>query len=205
MSRASIPAPLLESGDRMDRAEFHRRYALQPGLERAELIEGVVYVPSPMRYSTHDDQASLCVHLLRHYAMRHPRVRAGANASIMLDDLNEVQADGFLFYEDGGRLRLRDDGYLEGAPEFVVEVAASTVSRDLHDKLRAYERNGVLEYAVWRVADEAIDWFELQDGRYVRRAPGPDGVIESRAFPGSRLAIPALLEGREADAVAVIG
>lgn len=205
MTEAAIPAQvLLEPGDRLDRAEFHRRYELRPDLHRAELVEGVVYVPSPMRFSTHDDQASLCVHLLRHYAMHHPGVRAGANASIMLDGLNEVQADGFLFYEAGGRLRVRDDGYLEGAPELVVEVAASTVSRDLHDKLRAYERNGVREYIVWRVVDGAVDWFDLVDGAYVLRGPGADGIIESKAFPGFRLAIPALLAGHEAEAIAAL-
>ena len=45
---ATLP---LENGDRLTRAEFERRYAAMPRLKKAELIEGIVYVPSPVRYS----------------------------------------------------------------------------------------------------------------------------------------------------------
>ena len=87
------------------------------------------------------------------------------------------------------------DDYLEGAPELVVEVAASSASIDLHDKLRAYRRNGVQEYVVWRTEEQRIDWFELADGEY-RPLPADDaGVVHSRVFPGLRLAVPALLNG----------
>lgn len=88
-----------------------------------------------------------------------------------------------------------EDGYLEGAPELVVEVAASSASYDLHDKLRAYQRAGVQEYIVWRTLDNALDWFELSNGAYVRREPDAQGIIESRIFPGLRLDIIKLLAG----------
>ena len=88
---------------------------------------------------------------------------------------------------------MSDDGYLEGAPELIVEIAASGASIDLHDKLRAYRRNGVQEYVVWRTQERRIDWFELTDGDY-RPLPADDaGVVRSRVFPGLRLAVPALL------------
>ncbi len=38
--------PLLHPGDRLSRAEFERRYLAQPDIKKAELIEGVVYMPS---------------------------------------------------------------------------------------------------------------------------------------------------------------
>ena len=72
------------------------------------------------------------------------------------------------------------------APELVAEVAASSADYDLHEKLKAYERNQVLEYVVWRVGDEAIDWFTLKDGNYVPLRPNPDGILRSEAFPGDR-------------------
>ena len=93
------------------------------------------------------------------------------------------------------------DGYLEGAPELVVEVSASSASIDLHDKLRAYRRNGVQEYVVWRTR-RRIDWFELADGEY-RLLPADDaGVVRSRVFPGLRIACRALLAGDLAAALA---
>ena len=48
--------PPLESGDRLTRAEFERRYEAMPELKKAELIEGVVYVSSPVRFDRHSEQ-----------------------------------------------------------------------------------------------------------------------------------------------------
>lgn len=84
----------------------------------------------------------------------------------------------------GGQATLNDDGYVEGAPELIVEVAASTSSIDLNTKLRVYRRNNVKEYVVWRVLDAAVDWFVLDGGEYRRLAPGEDGMIRSQSFPG---------------------
>ena len=51
--------PPLENGDRLTRDEFERRYEAMPHLKKAELIEGVVYVPSPVRYRHHGAPLSL--------------------------------------------------------------------------------------------------------------------------------------------------
>ncbi|MGA7932141.1 MAG: hypothetical protein WCA35_01040 [Kovacikia sp.] len=45
--------PILESDDRLIRSEFERRYTAMPHLKEAELIEGVVYVASPVRMRKH--------------------------------------------------------------------------------------------------------------------------------------------------------
>jgi Uma2 family endonuclease len=95
----------------------------------------------------------------------------------------------------GGRSHISEDDYLEGAPELIAEVAASSASYDLHEKLRAYRRNGVQEYLVWRVYDKQIDWFQLFKEEYVPLVPDADGVVHSQVFPGLRLFIPSLLTG----------
>ena len=87
------------------------------------------------------------------------------------------------------------EGYIEGAPELIVEVAALSVSYDLHNKLNAYRRNGVREYVVWRVADGAIDVFVLQSGRFEKQSPNADGVLQSTVFPGLWLDAVAMTEG----------
>lgn len=50
-----MTAPLLtlESGDRLTREEFEYRYAQCPHINKAELINGVVFVASPVRYRLH--------------------------------------------------------------------------------------------------------------------------------------------------------
>lgn len=190
------PLPL-ESGDRLTRREFERRYAAMPHLKKAELIEGVVYMPSPLKVESHAVPHGHVLTWLGVYAASTPGTMFGDNATTRLDTDNEVQPDAFLRLETiyGGRSQLTPDDYLEGPPELIVEVAASSASYDLHDKLKAYRRNGVQEYVVWRVYDKQIDWFRLAAERYVRVTPDDDGVIESRVFPGLRLAVPALLRG----------
>ncbi|MCC7366681.1 MAG: Uma2 family endonuclease [Dehalococcoidia bacterium] len=189
-----VAAAWLETGDRMDREEFHRRYELAAPDFRAELVEGVVYVASPVRYGLHDEQTMLVREWLAAYRRSHPETRTGHDASVFLDDHNEYHPDAFLFRTGpGASLREGPDHYLRGAPELVVEVSASTLSRDLNDKKDAYERNGVREYIVWRVLQNAVDWFRLDDGAFARVQPGSDGIIESAVFPGLRLDVPALL------------
>jgi Uma2 family endonuclease len=93
----------------------------------------------------------------------------------------------------GGRTQLDAEGYLVGPPELIVEIAASSVSIDLHDKLRAYRRAGVLEYLVWRTLDHQFDWFVLERDEYRSLKPDRQGLIESPGFPGLILAVEALL------------
>ncbi len=140
------------------------------------------------------------------YAASTPGIRGCDNATVRLDLDNEPQPDVLLRLESeaGGRSQVSDDEYIEGAPDLVVEVAASSASIDLHDKLRAYRRNGVQEYVVWRTHERQIDWFELAAGEY-RVLPADDaGVVHSRVFPGLRLAAGALLKGDLAGALAEV-
>jgi Uma2 family endonuclease len=96
------------------------------------------------------------------------------------------------------------DGYVEGAPELVAEIAASTASIDLGDKLRAYRRNGVKEYLVWQVFDERIDWFYLQDDDYTQLESDPAGILRSQIFPGLWLARQAMIVGDMQRVMAVL-
>ena len=202
-TRTEAPVSL-ESGDRLTREEFHRRYSARPDVKKAELVEGVVYVASPVRFDRHAEQHFLVITWLGTYVATTPGLRAGNNSTVFLDGGNEVQPDAFLWRPEPGGLRLTDDGYIEGAPQLVVEIAASSVSYDLHDKLEAYRRNGVLEYVVWRTLDRAIDWFRLRNGTYVRIEPEPDGIIESEQFPGLRLHVLSMLAGDLATVLALL-
>ena len=195
----------LESGDHLTREEFHRRYSMRPDIKKAELVEGVVYVGSPVRFDRHGQPHGLIVVWLGTYAARVPKLMVGDNATIFLDDRNEYQPDAFLWRAEPGGPQLTPDGYIEGAPRLVVEVAASSVSYDLHEKKEAYRRSGVGEYLVWRVLDRALDWFELRDGAYVAREPDTNGMTESSQFAGLRLHLPTLLVGDAAGVLAALG
>jgi Uma2 family endonuclease len=178
--------PLLESGDHLTREEFERRYDAMQGLKKAELIEGVVHMSSPVRWNHHARQHIDVSTWLGIYRAHTPGVQVGDNGSIRLDGDNMPQPDVAMIIDParGGQAVISEDDYIEGAPELVVEVAASTASIDLNTKLRVYRRNRVREYLVWRVLDRAIDWFVLRQGQYDRLPIGPDGIHRSEVFPG---------------------
>jgi Uma2 family endonuclease len=203
---SSEAVPPLENGDVLTRAEFERRYEAMPHLKKAELIEGVVYVPSPARHSYHGHQHAHLISWLGHYEAHIPGVEASGNATVRLDLDNEPQPDVLLFIDPacGGQARIDADGYIEGAPELVAEIAASSASYDLHAKLRVYRRNGVREYIVWRVLDREIDWFVLRAGQYERLSLDAAGLYRSEVFPGLWLDPTALLRGDLATMLAVV-
>lgn len=177
--------PPLQNGDRLTRAEFERRYAAMSHVKKAELIEGVVFLQERVRDSQGTSHAAV-VGWLWVYRVGTPGAIAGNNTTVRLDPRNEPQPDGLMMIERayGGQALVDEDDYVEGGPELVAEVAASSASIDLHAKLRAYQRNGVREYLVWRVLDGAIDWFVLRWGRYAPLKPTNEGVYRSKVFPG---------------------
>jgi Uma2 family endonuclease len=162
----AVKPPPLESGDRLTRREFERRYHAMPRVKKAELIEGVVYMPSPVRFRNHAEPHGWVIGWLVTYCAATPGVRLGDNATVRLDMDNEVQPDALLRLEPevGGHSRLSADDYVEGPPEFIVEIATSSAAYDLHDKLRVYRRNEVQEYVVWQIYYERLDWFVLREG-----------------------------------------
>ncbi len=192
----SPPAILpLENGDLLSRVEFERRYTAMPNLKKAELIEGIVYMGSPLRFIPHAKPHAQIMTWLGIYAALTPHVEVGDNPTVQLDLDNEPQPDAVLLLDSqfGGQTTISDDGYIVGAPELVVEVSASTASIDLRDKKRVYRRNGVKEYIVWQVMSDRLDWFWLENGEYISLVPDESGIIRSNIFPGLWLQVPAIL------------
>ena len=190
----SDKAPLLENGDRLSRAEFERRYAAMPHLKKAELIEGVVYMAAAVRAKQHGNPHALIIGWLAVYHAATPGTNLAGNTTVRLDLDNEPQPDALLRIEPevGGRSRITEDDYIEGAPELIVEIAASSASYDLNDKLNVYRRNGVQEYGVWQIYENEIVWYRLEDSEYVRVQPDANGLIHSRVFPGLSLDVDAM-------------
>ena len=181
----------LENGDRLSRLEFERRYQAMPELKKAELIEGKVYMASPVRVIHGQPHAHIMTWLGVYHAAT-LGTQFADNTTVRLDMDNEPQPDALLRIE-GGQSRIDVDDYIQGAPELIVEIAASTASYDLQEKLQVYRRNGVQEYLVWQVSDRIFDWFRLRDGEYIKLQPDEQNTIKSEVFPGLWLTVDALL------------
>lgn len=202
----SEPIPPLENGDRLSRHEFERRYEAMPHIQKAELVEGVVYVASPLRFESHAKPHGWIITWLGTYPISTPGAELGVEPTVRLDLDNEPQPDGVLFINSSStrQAQLSADDYIEGAPELVVEIAASSAAYDLYDKKKAYRRNGVQEYIVWQIFENKLDWFYLSEGEYVPLEPDATGVVRSLIFPGLWLSVPALLSGNMVQVLAVL-
>ncbi|HHP7230380.1 MAG TPA: Uma2 family endonuclease [Xenococcaceae cyanobacterium] len=194
-SALTTRVPPLENGDRLTRSEFERRYHKMPSVKKAELIEGMVYMPSPLRIKAHGEPHAYVMTWLGTYIAATPGVGFADNPTVRLDRDNEPQPDALLRIERGGNSIISEDDYVEGAPELIVEIAASSAAYDLHEKKQVYRRNGVQEYLVWRVYDKAFDWFCLQNEAYQQIQANLANIFCSQVFPGLWLAKTALLQG----------
>jgi Uma2 family endonuclease len=178
--------PPLENGDRLSRAEFERRYVAHPEIKKAELIEGIVYMASPVRVRRHGSPHSKITIWLGVYLEATPGLEIADNSTLRLDLDNEPQPDVSVWIE-GGNAFVDEDDYLQGAPELLVEVAGSSAAIDLNQKLQAYRRNGVAEYLVLLTHEQEVRWFSLATGETVQIEPDADGVLRSRVFPALHL------------------
>lgn len=199
--------PLLENGDKLTRYEFERRYNATHQVKKAELIEGIVYImPAALRFRSHGQPHAWILTWLGNYEAATPGVYLGVEPTVRLDLDNEPQPDVVLMIDQaaGGQSKLSQDDYIEGAPELIVEIAASSVAIDLHGKKQAYRRNGVKEYIVWQVLDQKLSWFYLEQGEYLELPTDHQGIIRSQVFPGLWLAVRELLTGNMQSVLAVL-
>jgi Uma2 family endonuclease len=173
-----------------------------PEHQKAELIEGRVYMASPVRI-IHGQPHAYIMTWLGVYCAATPGTQFADNTTVRLDTDNEPQPDALLRIE-GGQSQIDVDDYIQGAPELIVEIAASTASYDLQEKLQVYRRNGVQEYLVWQVSDRLFDWFSLKDGQYIKLQPNKQNMIKSEVFPGLWLGIDYLLKYKLAEVIKTV-
>jgi Uma2 family endonuclease len=193
-ARTATLAPLVE-GQRLDQPTFHERYEQMPPETRAELINGVVYMPSPVG-PEHARATVPALVWLSYYLEHTPGVDVLDNASTVLDVRGEPQPDAQLriLPEYGGRTQT-DRRFVRGVPELIAEVSHTSRYTDLGPKFDEYERVGVLEYVVRALDPDEVLWFVLREGRFVALPPDSQGILRSESFPGLWLDPRALIEG----------
>jgi Uma2 family endonuclease len=183
IDRTETRAPLV-AGQRMRQPEFHARYEAMPADIRAELIGGVVFMPSPAsdRHGTAHHLSNIWIGLYRY---RTPGLQSLNNATTILDDLGEPEPDVTLrIAPSHGGQSYNVGKCVGGAPELIVEVASSSRPIDLGPKLLDYERAGVLEYVVLALDPDEVFWHVRRGDRFERKSPDPDGLYRSECFPG---------------------
>lgn len=187
-------APPLAAGDTLTREEFLSRWEAHPEIKLAELIKGIVYMPSPIGVEHSDMDGDVGTWLGVYHAAT-PGTASGRNGtSFLLDDSPQPDLNLRLLPEYGGRSWTQDD-FLHGVPELLVEVCKSSASYDLHAKLDLYQEARVPEYLAILIYEKQIRWHVLKDAAYQIVPADSDGLWRSRIFPGLWLEGQALLTG----------
>jgi len=204
LTKSRRSAVWLENGYRLTTPEFLRRWEALPQIKHAELIDGIVYMPPPLRADSHAEPDGLTHLWLGFYAAQTNGAKFYANPTLILDSENTPQPDSALCYTPakGGRARINSNGYLTGAPELICEVSSSSASLDMNAKLAAYRRSGVQEYLVWLTGERRVCWFVLEGEEYIQLTERA-GLLKSRVFPGLTLDVKALLAMKGARVLAV--
>jgi Uma2 family endonuclease len=196
--------PPLVEGDHLSRDEFLRRWEAMPHVKRAELIEGVVYMPSPVSFDHGDPDLHVSA-WLGTYEAHTPGCRGSSSATWLMGERSAPQPDDSLriLPEYGGQSR-REGKYGAGGPEFLAEISLSSAEYDLHKKKDVYEQTGVQEYLVVLVEEQEVRWHRLTDGEFQLVPQPADGIYRSQVFPGLWLDAAALLAGHVARVLAVL-
>lgn len=203
-SATAVDVPPLCAGDHLTREEFLRIWEQHPEIKFAELLGGVVYMPSPLS-RTHGVTDTMAGGWLWSYVAHTPGTEGGGNATTLMQGDETPQPDAYLriLPEYGGRSRNEGD-YVGGSPELIVEVCVSSKSYDLHEKLEIYEREGVLEYVAILMREQDIRWHRLTRTGFKPVPPGPKMIWKSKAFPGLWLNGKAMLENDAAKVLATL-
>ena len=137
--------PPLRDGDRLTSEEFMHRWEAMTELKHAELIDGIVYMASPVS-SPHSRFQFVLAHWLATYEENTPGCEGGMEGTWLMGERNVPQPDTTLRILPAKGGQSTDAGnYTAGAPELIVEVAVSSRTRDLGVNLKLYERMGVQE------------------------------------------------------------
>jgi Uma2 family endonuclease len=183
-TQVSDPPRRLVEGQHLDQPSFHALYEAMPPGTRAELIDGVVHMPSPVGLRHASAQVPVIL-WLDYYAEKTPGVQVLSNVTTILGRKSEPEPDGLLrILPECGGSSWDEDGFLHGAPELVVEVAKATRYVDLGPKLSEYERAGVREYVVHAIDPDEIIWFGQEQGVLVQKHVDADGFLRSAVFAG---------------------
>jgi Uma2 family endonuclease len=198
-----VRPPGLVTGERLTVEEFLRRWEELPDLKNAELIDGVVYLGSPVSLE-HGRLDTRIIWWLAHYACLTPGCDSGNNSTWLMSG-SAPQPDVYLCILPAHGGQSGNKGPLAaGAPELVAEICVTSADLDLGPKLALYQRAGVREYITVEAFGQRLIWRVLDNSSYIAQALPPDGIFRSRFFPGLWLDVAAFWANDRTKMLAVL-
>jgi Uma2 family endonuclease len=165
--------------------DFDAFCALVPDGQKADLIDGVIYLASPENIEHHRLNIWL-IRLLWDYidARRIVGEFFSSRIAFRLDKRESPEPD-IAFVAGQTAHLLINWGYVEGPPDWAAEIVSpESIDRDYHEKRLQYERYGVREYwIIDPLEQKMIAYRRARDGKYKEVRPRK-GIVTSKVIPG---------------------
>lgn len=162
--------------------------------QKADLIDGVVYMASPDTDPA-NDLNGLLWSLLRMFDSARQlggEVR-GSRFACFMDAMNAPEPD--VIYISGARKHLIQRLGFQGGPDVVIEIVSrDSRHRDYHLKRDLYEDAGVTEYWIVDPRERMFTALHLENEKFVEMPVSSDGVFRSQAIAGFWLRVNWLFE-----------
>jgi Uma2 family endonuclease len=159
-------------------------YQLLPGDEKADLIDGVIYIAPPDSLRA-NQLTGFIYRLLQDFleALATGGKVFFSRFACRLSDLRAPEPD--VVYVRPERVELVEEGGMRGGPDIAVEVVSrESRHRDYEDKRRLYEEAGVPEYWIIDPIQQRVEFLVLDEGRYHLAPLEENRLFRSRALPG---------------------
>jgi Uma2 family endonuclease len=183
-----------------DLITFDQFCALIPDGQKADLIDGVIYVASPDSKRANEIN-SLLDSLLRMYVSAKQLGQVYISRfAFQLSEITAPEPD--LAYVSPERMQLVRDGRMDGGPDIAVEIVTrDSRDRDYIEKRRKYEGAGVGEYWIIDTIQRRAEFLRLgEDGRYSLARLEENRIFRSRVIPGFWLNVEWLISDETPDA-----
>jgi Uma2 family endonuclease len=164
---------------------FEEFLALIPDGEKADLLDGVIYMASPDNTDANDLTVWLCVILAGFVEAKRLGKVYISRVAYRIGAKRGPEPDlGFVPKE---LEQSRQRGYIDGPPALAIEIVSpDSVARDYVLKRAIYEQAGVREYWILDPDEKRATFLSLREGHY-EESPPVDDVFTSLVLPGMRL------------------
>jgi Uma2 family endonuclease len=162
---------------------FEDLCALVKDGDKADLIDGVIYMASPDNTSANELFVWI-IGLMGFFVEATVAGKVyGSRVALRLDDRNGPEPD--IAFVRKTHLHLVKGGHIAGPADLTMEIVSpDSTDRDYHKKRRQYERARVPEYWIVDPLREKLTVLRLGPGGKYTRVQPRKGELHSRALPG---------------------
>ena len=167
---------------------------------KADLINGVIYMQSPPSYR-HEKIFGFLFPLLQVYVVRKQLgIVLGSRTAIKFSEHNGTQPD-LVFISNANR-KLIHSYFVDGVADMIVEIISpSTRHIDRVKKMALYAEHGVREYWLIDPERERAEFFRNEHGAWHEMTLDEDGVFRFKAVAGFWLKVESLFAAQPLDIV----